>query len=412
MVKTKIIQKILVLSFIFVYFLSNTYCSIYLYNIEKKQADNKKLNQTNDSSVSTMVSSPVFEFQSKSQVLMEPSTGKVLYSNNENEKIYPASVTKIMTLLLIMENIDCGKIKYTDKVTCSLNASRMGGSQIWFKEGEQLTIDEALKAICVVSANDVTLAMAEMIGGNELNFVKMMNDKAADLGMKGTNFVNCHGIDDDNHYTTAIDIAIMSRELIIKHPSILKYTSIWMDSLRNGTFGLSSTNKLIRYYEGATGLKTGSTSKALFSLSATATRDNTTFISVVCTAPSSDIRLNETKQLLDYGFNNYSVTKIFNTNDVVNKVKIDKNIKEFFNATVDQDVNILIEKGTKVDYTIDYIINNLKAPVSKNTEVGKVVVKDKNNNILVEKPMYINEDVEKTNIIQYFKYILKKIVTI
>ena len=178
----------------------------------------------------------------------------------------------------------------------------MGGSQIWFKEGEKLTVDEALKAICVVSANDVTVAMAEHIGGSEENFVKMMNEKAVELGMENTHFMNSHGIDEENHYTSAKDVAIMSRELINKHPDILKYTSIWMDSLRDGTFALSSTNKLIRYYEGATGLKTGSTSQALFNLSGTATRNNTSFIAVVMKAPSSNVRLAEVKQLLDYRF--------------------------------------------------------------------------------------------------------------
>lgn len=197
-----------------------------------------------------------------------------------------------------------GKLSYEDKITCSAKASGMGGSQIWFKEGEVLTVDEALKAIAIVSANDTCVAMSEHIGGSEENFVKMMNEKAKELGMENTNFMNCHGIDEENHYSSAKDIAIMSREIITKHPDILKYTSIWMDTLRDGTFGLSSTNKLIRYYEGATGLKTGSTSQALFNLSGTATRNGTTYIAVVMRAPTSDIRLQEIKQLLDFRFCN------------------------------------------------------------------------------------------------------------
>ena len=193
-----------------------------------------------------------------------------------------------------------GKISYDDKIVCSANASHMGGSQIWFKEGEELTVNDALKAIAVVSANDVCMAVSEHIGGSEQNFVKMMNEKAKELGMKNTSFMNCHGIDTEGHYTTAKDIAIMSRELITKHPDILKYTSIWMDTLRDGTFGLSSTNKLIRYYDGATGLKTGFTSDAGYNLSGTATRNGTTYIAVVMKAPTSEVRLSEIKQLLDY----------------------------------------------------------------------------------------------------------------
>ncbi len=193
-----------------------------------------------------------------------------------------------------------GKISYDDKIVCSANASHMGGSQIWFKEGEELTVNDALKAIAVVSANDVCMAVSEHIGGSEQNFVKMMNEKAKELGMENTSFMNCHGIDTEGHYTTAKDIAIMSRELITKHPDILKYTSIWMDTLRDGTFGLSSTNKLIRYYDGATGLKTGFTSDAGYNLSGTATRNGTTYIAVVMKAPTSEVRLSEIKQLLDY----------------------------------------------------------------------------------------------------------------
>lgn len=289
---------IIVATFLFVFLLSfnSIFATSFIYDIKSKENSNTK---TDESSIST-VSTPEFTFQSEAQLLMEPTTGKILYANNEDERLLPASVTKIMTMLLIMEQIDSGKLKYTDKVKCSANASKMGGSQIWLKEGEELTIDEALKAIAVVSANDTCVMMAEHIGGSESNFVKMMNDKAQELKMENTHFMNCHGIDEDNHYSTAKDIAIMSAELINKHPDILKYTSIWMDSLRDGAFGLSSTNKLIRFYDGATGLKTGSTSKALFNLSGTATRNNTTFIAVVLRAPSSDVRLAEVKQLLDY----------------------------------------------------------------------------------------------------------------
>src|SRR5574344_1848863 len=225
-------------------------------------------------------------------------------------------------------------------VICSAKASKMGGSQIWFKEGEKLSVDECLKAICVVSANDVTVAMAEKIGGTEENFVKMMNDKAKELGMENTCFKNCHGIDEEGHYTTAKDIAIMSRELITKHPDIFKYTSIWQDTLRNGQFGLNSTNKLIRFYEGATGLKTGSTSQALFNLSGTATRNGTSFIAVVMKAPSSAIRLEEVKQLLDFGFSNYEVKNICEKNVIAGSINVNKNINKEFDVKIKDNISI------------------------------------------------------------------------
>ncbi len=358
--------------------------------------------KTDESSIST-VADPQFTFQSVSQIIMEPTTGKIIYANNENEKLLPASVTKVMTLLLIMEQIDSGKLKYDDKVTCSTNASKMGGSQIWFKEGEQLSIDEALKAICVVSANDVTVAMAEMIGGTEANFVKMMNDKAASLGMENTHFMNSHGIDEDGHYTTAKDIAIMSRELITKHPDILKYTSIWMDTLRNGTFGLSSTNKLIRFYEGATGLKTGSTSQALYNLSATATRNGTTFIAVVMKAPTSDIRLQETKQLLDYAFASYEVKNISDKGILVDTIKINKNVGKEAEIITESGVSALIEKGNKIETDQKITINeNMIAPIKKDTVVGKIEILEKGGTkVIGSANLIIKDDVERSNFKDY-----------
>lgn len=360
------------------------------------------------SSISTDSESPVFNFQSVAQILMEPTTGEILYANNENEKLLPASVTKVMTLLLIMERIDSGMLKYEDMVTCSANASGMGGSQIWFREGEQLTIDEALKAICVVSANDVTVAMAELIGGSEENFVAMMNKKAQELGMVNTNFMNSHGIDEDGHYTTAKDIALMSRELINKHPDILKYTSIWMDTLRNGTFGLSSTNKLIRFYEGATGLKTGSTSKALFNLSATATRNGTTFLAVVLKAPTSDVRLQEVKQLLDYGFANYETKEIVTKDVLVEQIDVNKNINSKVNVYVKDSVTTLCKKGNNIN-TIENIIynNNITAPIKNGDSVGKINIINKDTNeIIGSSDLIVKEDIDKSNFVNYLEKIL------
>lgn len=349
-----------------------------------------------------------FNFKSKSQILIEMNTGSVIYENNADEKAYPASVTKIMTMLLIMEAIDSGKISYEDKVTCSENAAAMGGSQIWFKVGEQLTIDEALKSICVVSANDVCVAMAEMIGGNEENFVKMMNDKAKELNMTGTNFVNCHGIDDPNHYTTARDIAKMSIELMTKHPEITKYTTIWMDTIRNGEFQLSNTNKLIRYYDGATGLKTGFTSTALYNLSATATKGEMSLVAVVLTAPSSDVRNEEAKQLLNYGFANYSVQKVCQKGEVIDNVKVNKNLSSNVDIALESDISILTEKGKKLEY--DKEINIEKeyiAPMKKGDKVGTVTYKDKEGNEIGTVNVIVNQDVDKSGIIEYLKQALK-----
>ena len=314
-----------------------------------------------------------------------------------------------MTMLLIMEQIDSGKISYTDKITCSAKASGMGGSQIWFKEGEELSVDEALKAIAVVSANDVCVAFSEHIGGSEENFVKMMNDKAKELGMENTNFMNCHGIDEEGHYTTAKDIAIMSRELINKHPDILKYTSIWQDTLRNGEFGLNSTNKLIRFYDGATGLKTGSTSQALFNLSGTATRNGTSFIAVVMRAPSSAVRLEEVKQLLDYGFANYEIKKVCEKDVVIGDFEINKCINKIPQAKIQNDVTILSDKGAKIE-TLEKITynENITAPLNSGDIVGKIeILKKDTNEKIGESNLVISENVQRADFFDYLKNIFK-----
>ena len=317
---------------------------------------------------------------------------------------------KVMTLLLIMEQIDVGVLSYDDMVTCSKKASEKGGSQIWFKEGEQITIDDALKAICVVSANDVTVAMAELIGGSEENFVNMMNAKAKELGMENTHFMNSHGIDEEGHYTSAKDIAIMSRELITKHPNILNYTSIWMDTLRNGEFGLSSTNKLIRYYDGATGLKTGYTSEALYNLVSTATRGDTTFISVVMKAPTSDIRIEETKTLLDYGFFTYETKKICSSNTILDQITVSKNVKDKLETRIENDVYSLLNKGQNIE-TEQVITYNegLSSPIEIDQVVGKVEIFDKATNEKIgESNIVANNNVSKSNVTDYLKYVFEK----
>ncbi len=361
---------------------------------------NGKKYMTAESSLKT--SAPVFNFKSEAQVLMEVSTGKIIYANNETNELYPASVTKIMTMLLIMEKIDSGALKYTDTVTCSKQASLMGGSQIWFKEGETLTVDEALKCIAVVSANDVSYAMAELVGGSYENFVSMMNNKAKELGMANTNFMNAHGIDEEGHYTCAKDIALMSRELIYKHPDILKYTSIWQDSIRNGTFTLSSTNKLLKTYNGLNGLKTGSTSKAMYNLSATATRDNITFIAVVMKAPSGEIRNQEIASLLNYGFSTYSVRQLCKRGEVIDRIKINKNISKEANVIFKESKSILKLKGENQEYIKEIEINNkITAPIENNMVVGSVSWKNKDGQVIEKVDLVIEEKIERSKIGEY-----------
>ena len=240
-------------------------------------------------------------------ILMEKTTGQVLYAVNEHQQLEPASVTKVMTMLLVMEAIDSGALAYDDLVTASAYACSMGGSQIWLKENEQLTVEDMLKAVCVVSANDCAVALAETIAGSEDAFVERMNQRAAELGMKDTAFKNATGLPAAGHVTSAYDIALMSRELILNHPDIRRFTTIWMDTLRGGESSLSNTNKLIRFYEGATGLKTGSTNAAQYCLSATAERDGMELIAVILKSPTSPQRFESAKVLLNYGFAAYTL---------------------------------------------------------------------------------------------------------
>lgn len=257
----------------------------------------------NDGTIPTAASAPPFDVDAKSAILIEASTGTVLYEKNADEALPPASVTKIMTLLLTVEAIDRGELALTDTVQVSTNAASMGGSQVYLEPGEEMTIDELLKSVAVASANDAAVALAEKVAGTEESFVALMNSRAAELGMTKTRFENPTGLDDDttSHLTSARDISIMSRELM-RHELILNYTTIWMDSIRNGEFGLTNTNRLIRFYNGANGLKTGSTSKALFCISAAAKRDGMQLIAVIMGSPTRDIRNEAAKKLLDYGF--------------------------------------------------------------------------------------------------------------
>lgn len=311
--------------------------------------------------------------ESSSAILIEQNTGKILYEKNSHEQLHPASVTKIMSILLIMEQIDSGKLQYSDKISCSENAAAMGGSQIWLNTAEELTVDEMLKAICVVSANDCVVAMAEHIAGSEDAFVSMMNDKAKELGMNDTVFKNCHGLDEDGHMTSSNDIALMSKELLTKHPDITKYTTIYMDSLRDGKSELVNTNKLIRTYKGITGLKTGSTSLALYNLSASATRDGLSLIAVIMKAPSTKVRFDEAKLLLDYGFNNFNYYEFGQKDTVIKNVAVNKGNINNIDLVINSDCGTIISKGQEKDITQTLNIpDNLTSPFGKGQIVGNI----------------------------------------
>ena len=344
----------------------------------------------------------------ESAILIEQNTGKILYSYNVHEKLRPASVTKIMSILLIMEAIKSGKINYDTKIPCSENAASMGGSQIWLDTTETLTVEEMLKAICVVSANDCVTAMAEYLGGTEEGFVKMMNEKAKELGMNDTEFKNCHGIDEDGHMTSSYDISLMSKELLTKYPEITKYTTIWNDSLRDGKSELVNTNKLVRNYNGCTGLKTGSTSQALFNLSASATRDGLSLIAVVMKAPTSAKRFKCASSLLDFGFANFEYKKMISKDDIIKNVKIEKGVISETNVIAEKNCGTLIKKGN--DFNIEQKIEMpdvIQAPVKKGDIVGKVIYRLNEKNI-GECNLIVMQDIDKIGFFNMERYVLNK----
>ena len=333
-----------------------------------------------------------------SAILIEQKSGQILYEHNIHEQLRPASVTKIMSILLIMEEIEQGRLTYEDKIGCSETARAMGGSQIWLDITETLSVNDMLKAICVVSANDCVVAMAEHISGSQEAFVEKMNLKAKELGMNDTTFKNCHGIDEDGHVTSAYDISIMSKELLNKYPEITKYTTIWMDTLRDGKSELVNTNKLVRNYKGATGLKTGSTSHALYNLSASATRDDLSLIAVVMKAPTTKIRFAEAQKLLDYGFNNFSFENLAKQGEVIKNITVNKGNRENINASFETDSGILIKKGT--DKNIEKNINMeniINAPITKGQKIGEITY-SLNGEIISTVNIVSDRDVEKLNL--------------
>lgn len=342
---------------------------------------------------------------SASAILIEQNSGQILYEHNIHEKLHPASVTKVMSLLLIMEALDSGKISLDTQIPCSTNAANMGGSQIWLDTTETLSVNDMLKAIAVVSANDCVTAMAEYLGGTEENFVQMMNDKAKELGMNDTTFKNCHGLDEDEHLTSAYDIALMSRELLVKHPAITNYSTIWTDTLRDGKSALSNTNKLVRNYAGCTGLKTGSTSLALFNLSASATRDGLSLIAVIMKAPTSALRFSNAIKLLDYGFTNYSYKSFANRGDFIRQISVTKGIDSIANVVYETSPSFLVKKGeeSKITYELN-LPDTVSAPISKGQQFGTITYYSDGSKLDTVN-LISDSTINKINFISMIKYI-------
>ncbi|MBQ6885560.1 MAG: D-alanyl-D-alanine carboxypeptidase [Clostridia bacterium] len=324
-----------------------------------------------DATVTDVAIGTRLEIKAKSAILMEVNTGKILYEHNVDEQLPPASITKIMSLLLIMEAIDEKKISTEDVITASEHACSMGGSQIWLEPGEAMTVDDLLKAAVIASANDATVALGEHIAGSEEGFVAMMNARANELGMSSTNFVNATGLDAEGHVSTAHDIAIMSA-VLIKHDLIKNYSTVWMDSLREGKSELVNTNKLVRFYEGTTGLKTGTTSNAGYCLSATAERNGLELVAVVMAGDTSGERFNSAKKLLDYGFSNYEYVSIKPKVDKTN-INISNGVQKNLKIATTDSFGSLLKKGTSSAVTQQINLKeNITAPIKKNDVVGTI----------------------------------------
>ena len=365
----------------------------------------EKSTQVNTDVTAEIVNAP-------SAILIEQTSGQVLYELDADKKMPIASVTKTMTMLLIMEAIDSGKIKYTDMVTTSEYAASMGGSQVFLEVGEQMSVDDMLKAIAVASGNDAAVAMAEHISGTEPAFVENMNKRAKELGAVNTHFINCNGLDEtDEHYSTARDIAIISAELL-RHKDIQKYLTIWMDTLRDGKFGLSNTNKLIRFYDGANGIKTGSTSTAKYCLSASAKRDNMQLIAVVLGAPSTADRFSSASKLLDYGFANYALADNSSYKVKLPKIKVTGGTEYEVEAVIDGSLNAVVKKGNQDKITVKVkTVDSISAPVKKGAKVGEAVfyVGDEE---LTRRTVVAKTEVPEINCLQMFTRCLGKWITL
>ena len=357
---------------------------------------------------SAVEASAELNLTSKSCVLMEKTTGKILFVSNKDEHLPPASVTKVMTMLLILEAVESGRISFSDNVAASERASSMGGTQIYLEPGEVMTVDELFKSVAVPSANDAAVALAEYVAGTEDEFVRQMNVRAAELGMSNTNFTNCTGLFDDNgHYTTAYDLALATRELL-KHPIIHEYTTIWTDSLRNGTFGLANTNKMLRTYQGMNGMKTGYTQLAGHCLSGTAERNGMTLIAVVLGGPSSKERFADVASMLDYGFATYSVIDMAPEKEITLEVK--KGKEPTVSAIPDSGFSAVVKKGSgKNTEVIIEFEPSIEAPIEVGTQVGTVSYKIGEDTVSVV-PIRTVSSVEKADLGDFFIKIMKEIL--
>ncbi len=348
----------------------------------------------------------------KSGILVEASTGEILYEKNKDEKVSIASLTKMVAQIIILENIENGSLKWDEIVTTSSNAASMGGTQIWLTVGEKISVEDLFKGMTMASANDATVALAERIAGTESEFVKLMNDKVKELGLKNTVFKNCTGLDEEGHYSTAYDLSVIARELLT-HDDILRFSSVYEDYIRKNTpnkFWIVNTNKLVRFYEGADGLKTGFTDNAGYTMAVTAKRDDMRLIAIVLGEQVSKVRNDETTELLDYGFNTYKVNLIKSKGEVVKKIKIDKGSSNEVEIVTQNDILVLNKKSdATVNYDTKVTVNEIELPVKKGTVIGKIEVLY-NNKVIKSDNLIVSNDVEKIN---YFKYLfdnLKDIV--
>lgn len=340
----------------------------------------------------------------KSGVLLEASTGETLYEKNKDEKVSIASLTKMVAQIIILEKIEEGTLKWDDIVTTSSNAAGMGGTQIWLVAGEKMSVEDLFKSMTMASANDATVALAEKVAGTEEAFVKLMNDKVKSLGLVNTTFVNCTGFDEEGHLSTAYDLGQIARELL-KHDEILRFSSVYEDYIRKDTpnkYWLVNTNKLVRFYSGADGLKTGFTDSAGYTMAVTAERDNMRLIAIVLGEASGKARNQDATDLLDYGFNTYKVDLLNKKNEVVKELEIEKGNKSRVNAILKHDVSILRKKSDAgINYDTSVKINDIRLPLKKGDVVGKLEVLD-NGNVIKSEDLIIDEDVSKIN---YFKHL-------
>lgn len=350
----------------------------------------------------------------KGGILIEASTGKIIYEKNMNEKYAVASMTKMVAQIIILEQIEAGKIKWSDVVTVSKNAADMGGSQIYISQGEKITIEDLMKGISMASGNDATVQMAEVISGSEAKFVELMNKKVKQLGLKNTQFKNCTGLDEEGHYSSAYDMAMIARELVINHPEIVKFSSVYEDYLREDTenkFWLVNTNKLVRFYEGADGLKTGHTDAAGYCLAATAVRNDLRLIGIVLGEENSKVRNSEAMGLLDYGFGNLKMNVVKKKGEVIDTIELDKADRDTVDIVLKNDVGIVeLLDNNNHKYSFEFVVDDIKLPIKKDDVVGKLIVKEGNKKV-AQGELTVNSNVNALSYLQLFVNSFKDILS-